>query len=167
MVDTFIPEEEKEYRIDLVRLMIGDVPISVFYPILTDTEYAKLLAFYNWDINKTARKAAFSILFYLTQVTYRERTGDIEVWNNASIEYRKALNDYLDSEKTILPDNIRPWVAGANPSDVCKFQSSSVRNPLAQISPCSNWWTRVDKYNCISDSRTGSTWGSGGCDCGS
>ena len=155
---------EQQAKIDLLRLLLGDVPISVFYPILTDDEYAMILKMYNWDVNKAARKAAFSILFYLTQVNYRERSGDIEVWNNASIEYRKALNDYLDSEKNILPSDLVPWVAGANPADVCKYQKDSVRSPLAQISVCSNWWTRVDRYSCISDTRDESNFG--GCGCG-
>lgn len=162
----FLPESEKEYRISLVRLLVGDIPISVFYPILTDTEYAMLLAYCDWDVNKAARRASYSILFYLTQTSYRERTGDIEVWNNASIEYRKALNDYLDNEKNILPEDLRPWTAGANPSDVCRFQSESVRSPLAQISACSDWWTRVDRYDCISDSRAKSTSGFRGDCCG-
>ena len=149
-----LTEEDKVYRVDLVRLLVGDIPISVFYPILTDAEYSMILNMYKWDVNKAARKSAFSILFYLTQVSYRERTGDIEVWNNASIEYRKALNDYLDSEKGILPDDLRPWVAGANPIDVCTFQKDTVRHPLAQISACSSWWTRVDKYSCIASTRS-------------
>ena len=155
----FTPEEQA--KIDLLRLMLGDVSNSVFYPILTDNEYAMLLIMYDWDVNKATRKAAFSILFYLTQVTYRERSGDLEVWNNSSIEYRKALNDYLDSDKSILPEDLIPWVAGANKEDVCKYQKSSVRSPLAQISTCSNWWTRVDRYSCISDTRDMSNGGFG------
>lgn len=151
-----LTDEEIAERVDLLRLFTGDVPQSIFYPILEDEEYVKILKFYKCSVDKAARKAAFSILFYLTQVSYRERTGDIEVWNNASIEYRKALNELINSDKGTLPDDLRPWVAGANPEDTCKFQNSMIRNPLAQISPCSNWWTRVDRYHCVSDSRDSS-----------
>jgi hypothetical protein len=148
----YTPEEQA--KIDLLRIMLGDTPASVFYPILMDSEYATLLAVNNWDVNKAARQAAFSILFYLTQVSYRERTGDIEVWNNASIEYRKALNDYLSSGKNVLPEDLIPWVAGANKDDVIRYQRETVRSPLAQLGVCANWWTRVDRYSEIAGTRT-------------
>lgn len=157
------PTPEQQAKIDLLRLLLGDLPSSVFYPILMDSEYQMILEAHGWDVNKATRKAAFSILFYLTQVNYRERTGDIEVWNNASIEYRKALNDYLSSQKNIIPEDLVPWVAGANKIDVIKFQREAVRHPLAQVAVCSNWWTRVDRYNEISDTRDGSYYGYGDC----
>lgn len=159
----FTPEQEA--KIKLLRLMLGDLPASVFYPILTDDEYGMILQLYDWNVEKAARRAAFSILFYLTQTTYRERTGDIEVWNNASIEYRKALNDLIDNEKSTLPEDLIPFVAGVNVEDVCKYQKEGVRHPLAQITLCSNWWTRVDRYSCISDTRDESDL-VGGCGCG-
>lgn len=145
---------EEQAKIDLLRIMLGDTPSSVFYPILMDSEYAVLLAANGWDVNRSARQAAFSILFYLTQTTYRERTGDIEVWNSAGIEYRKALNDYLSSGKNVLPEDLIPWVAGANELDVIKYQRGTVRSPLAQIGVCANWWTRVDRYSEIASTRT-------------
>ena len=153
MVCNNLTEEEIEEKIDLIRIFVGDVPISIFYPVLTDQEYRKILFHYKCNIDRASRRAAYSVLFYLTQVSYRERAGDIEVWNNASIEYRKALNDLIGSEKGTLPDDIRPWVAGANPRDICNIQKTTVRHPLSQISPCSDWWTRVDRYDCVSDSR--------------
>ncbi len=153
--------EEQQLAIDTLRILLGDIPSSVFYPILMDSEYAIILSMQEWDIKKSIRRTAFSILFYLNQTPTRERSGDIEVWVSAAMEYRKSLNDLLNSEKNILPEDLIPWVAGANKEDVCKYQKSSVRSPLAQISTCSNWWTRVDRYSCISDTRDMSNGGFG------
>ena len=36
---------------------------------------------------------AIAAAMQFAQMTYRERTGDIEVWNNVSIQYQKALQD--------------------------------------------------------------------------
>lgn len=157
-MDELTPEQQA--KVDLMRLYLGDLPSSIFYPILTDEEYATILESTNWDVKKAVKIAGFSILFYLTQVNYRERTGDIEVWNNASIEYRKALNDFLDNFKETIPESIIPWVAGTSLNDICEYINAPgrVRSPLAQISHCGAWWTKVKDYECVRS-------GLGGCGC--
>ncbi|MCK9530491.1 MAG: hypothetical protein M0R77_08020 [Gammaproteobacteria bacterium] len=154
---------EQEAKIALLRIMLGDVESSVFYPILTDEEYYLVLELNNWNVKKAARQAGFSIVFYLSQVNYRERTGDIEVWNNASIEYRKALQDFLDENSLAnLPLDLKPWVGGTSAKEVCKLihDPEYLRHPLASISHCSSWWTRVKNYDCLIEDRR---WG---CGCG-
>ena len=160
-----LPEDitpEQEAKIALLRILLGDTEHSVFYPILTDEEYYVLLEANNWDVNKAKRQAGFSILFYLTQVNYRERTGDLEVWNNASIEYRKALNDLLDDTKNNLPTDIRPYAGGISAKEVCGLihDPDYLRHPLSQITHCSSWWTRVKNYDCLLEDPS---WG---CGCG-
>ena len=149
-----LPEDitpEQEAKIALLRIMLGDTEHSVFYPILTDEEYYALLKSNNWDVKKATRQAGYSILFYLTQVNYRERTGDIEVWNNASIEYRKALNDFVNDTSGNLPTDLKPWVGGINAKETCSLihDPNYIRHPLAEISVCSSWWTRVKNYDCL------------------
>lgn len=154
---------EQQAKISLLRIMLGDLEGSVFYPILSDEEYFVILETNNWNVKRAARQAGFSILFYLSQVNYRERTGDIEVWNNASIEYRKALNDFLDESGTAnLPIDIKPWIGGINAKEVCSLVNDPnyLRHPLASISHCSSWWTRIKNYDCLVEDRLG------GCGCG-
>lgn len=151
----FVPTPEQEAKMQLVRVLVGDTPQSIFYPILTDDQYYAILELEDWDVMRAARRAGIAIALHLTQVTYRERTGDIEVWNNASIEYRKAIKDFLDDKNSInLPASLRPYAAGISKEDICKYLSDPDvnRSPLTQISPCVAWWTRIDRYSeCCSD----------------
>lgn len=161
-MDELTPEQLA--KISLMRIMLGDVPGSPFYPMLADEEYALILEMNNWDVKRAVRQAGFSILFYLTQVNYRERTGDIEVWNNASIEYRKALNDYLDdSGAGVLPPDLLPWAGGTSAKEVCSLLGDPdyLRHPLAAISHCASWWTRLKNQDCLTRDS-----GLGGCGCG-
>lgn len=157
-------EEEIEKAILLLRITLGDVPGSPFYPILSDEEYEVLLEANNWNIKKSARAAGFSIVFYLTQSNYRERTGDIEVWNLAATEYRKALLDLLNENSAAnLPSDLRPYVGGVSAKEVCELLGNSdyIRHPLASISQCSSWWTRIKGYDCLINDRHHA-----GCGCG-
>lgn len=147
---------EQQAKIDLVRIIVGDAPGSIFYPALSDEQYYAILEFENWDVKKAARRIAISISLILSQVSYRERTDDIEVWNNASIEYRKALENLLDDKGSInLPDSIAPYTAGISREDICDYINNPdmVRSPLAQISPCIAWWTRLDRLPCCPKTR--------------
>ena len=141
----------QEATIDYLRIVLGDSGGSVFYPILTDDEYYIVLEKNKWDENKSLKQLAFAILFYLVQTNYRERTSDIEVWNNASIEYRKALGSLLDDLKNSINISAMPWAAGIDKEEMRRFRNdpNAIRHPLAQIGPCTQWWTRVKDYDCI------------------
>lgn len=143
------PTPEQQAKIDLVRILVGDVEGSVFYPILTDDQYFAILEFCKWDVMKAARRIAISISLLLTQTSTRERTGDIEVWNSAATEYSKALKDFLDGSNN-LPDGLNPYAAGVSKEDICKYKKDPNfnRSPLAQISPCVSWWTRWNREPC-------------------
>lgn len=158
-MEDITPEEQA--KIDLVRILVGDTPQSIFYPILTDEQYYAILQLENWNVYKAARRVGLSIALVLSQVNYRERTGDIEVWNNASIEYRKALQDMIDDGvgPGALPAGLIPYTAGISKADICKYFSDPdiQRSPLTQISPCAAWWTRVDNYPCC-DSEEWTRW---------
>lgn len=141
-------EEELE-KIALVRLLVGDVEASIFYPILTDEDIAKLLKLEGWNVLKAARRAAITIAFSLSSFPYRERTGNIEVWNNASIEYKKVLDMFIDESGAVnLPASLIPYAAGISKEDVARANCNPDRNrsPLARITPCLDWWTSVENY---------------------
>lgn len=141
------PEELE--AISLIRILVGDVPSSLFYPVLTDEEILKILNLENGNVLRAARRVAISIAFALTSFPYRERTDSIDVWNNASIEYRKVLEAFIkESGEVNLPHNLKPYAAGISVADVNAANNNPDRNrsPLSQISPCIAWWTRVNKY---------------------
>lgn len=145
-------DEEREKLIMLVRILIGDVEQSIFYPVLTDEDLEALLVMEGWNPRRAARRAAISISFYLATTNISERTGDIQVVNNASSLYARVLDQFLkESGQTFLPDDLRPYAAGISIRDICLSNSNRDKNrsPLAQISPCTAWWTEVrDYYKC-------------------
>ena len=141
-------------KIATVRVLVGDIEHSIFYPIVTNEEITKILVFEKWDVMKAARRVATTIAFILSCVTYRERSGDLECWNNASIEYRKVLLEFLkESGASQLPSHIIPYAAGISKSDFDKYVNDPdfKRSPLAQISPCLAWWTKVENYPSFHD----------------
>lgn len=107
----FIPEQQS--KINLTRLFCGDTVSSPFYPIFTDEEIGSILEYYNWDLKKGVRATAISASMQFAQMTYRERTGDIEVWNNVSLQYQKALQDLInDKSITTLDIGLMPYFGG-------------------------------------------------------
>lgn len=152
-MDEITPEQQA--KINLVRILVGDVEQSIFYPVLSDEEYFQILEANGWNIQRAARSAAMSIAFQLSAFPYRERAGDIEVWNNASIQYLKVLTLFLDNNNPLdLPQDIMPYAAGISRSDVrdSNCNPDKNRSPLARISPCTAWWTDVKNYDlCCND----------------
>lgn len=146
---------EQEAKIKLVRILVGDTEGSIFYPALSDEEYYYILELNDWNVYRAARRIAMSIAFQLSGFTYRERTGDIEVWNNASLQYLKVLQLLLDDDSPVnLPADILPYAAGISKIDVnaSNCNPDKNRSPLARISPCIAWWTNVKNYpQCCED----------------
>ena len=126
----YTPEQEK--KIQQVRLLIGDTPSSPFYPLFQDEEIAELLELNNWDVHKAAKMAAISASFQFAQMTYRERTGDIEVWNNVSLQYMKALDNLIKDDAFGLPKGLKPYFGGISWQVVDQYNSDAdyTRSPL-------------------------------------
>lgn len=144
--------QEQIDKIELVRVLVGDMEGSLFYPALTDEQYAKLLKSENWNVRRAVRRVATTIAFQLSTWNTRERTADIEVWNEASTAYREVLellikgaNDAYD-----LPDLLHVYAAGISIKDYCTSINNpdKKRSPLAQISPCISWWEQVKRNSC-------------------
>ena len=152
-MDDITPEQQA--KISLVRVLVGDTAGSIFYPILSDEEYYAILELEGWNVYRAARRAALGISLQLTMTPYRERSGNIEVWNNASIAYYKALQGFLDDfNPADLPSDLMPYAAGISVSDVqaSNCNPDTNRSPLAQITPCCAWWTKVKNYpKCCDD----------------
>ena len=98
-----------EEKIALIRILIGDVPTSPFYPLFSNEELQKLLDLNNGDLYKAARMAAISASMQLAGWSTRERTGDIEVWSSLSTNYLKALDYFIRNPDVSIPNGLMPW----------------------------------------------------------
>ncbi len=124
--------------IESVRLLIGDIPGSPFYPLYTDEQIQEFLDLTNQNIQQAARLAAISASFILAGWSTRERTGDIEVWNSLSTQYLKALENVINNPILELPNGMMPYAGGISWVDVCANNRNpdNVRSPLTQIRTC-------------------------------
>jgi hypothetical protein len=124
--------------IESVRLLIGDIPGSPFYPLYTDEQIQEFLDLSNQNIQQAARLAAISASFILAGWSTRERTGDIEVWNSLSTQYLKALENLINNPIQELPNGMMPYAGGISWADVCANNSNpdNVRGRLTQIKTC-------------------------------
>lgn len=125
--------DEQDTQILQVRLMIGDTPTSPFYPLFQDEEIAQFLDMNGWRVRPAMRMAAIAANMQFAQFTYRERSGDIEVWNNVSLQYQKALQNIIDESSTAqLPDGMMPYFGGISWSVVDSYNANpdNVRSSL-------------------------------------
>lgn len=133
---------EEETKILQVRLVIGDSASSPFYPLFQDEEIAQFLDMNGWRVRPAIRMAAIAASMQFAQFTYRERSGDIEVWNNVSIQYQKALENVINESSTAtLPDGLKPYFGGIDWQVVSTYNAdkNNVRSPLT-------WRSRKGKH---------------------
>lgn len=97
-----------------VRFLIGLGPNSPFNEFVTDAEIEWALEIANGDVWQAARMVAIALSLNLSTVNTRERTGQIEVWNQASTAYRQALDNFINDPTVRIPANLFPWSAGAD-----------------------------------------------------
>ena len=146
--DDFGYTPEQIEAIKIVRLNIGDSPSSPFYPLFDDDEIATILEYNKWNVRKATRQMAIAASMNFSQMVYRERTGDIEVWNNVSIQYQKALENII---KGSVDDygTLRPYFGGIDwcTVETNKLNPENVRSPLTQIneSGCYSQWDKFSR----------------------
>lgn len=99
----------EEEKIAAIRLLIGDIEGSPFYPLFTDADILQFLTLSGGNVYKAARMAAISASMVLAGWSTRERTGDIEVWSSLSTNYLKALDYFIRNPDTAIPDGLIPW----------------------------------------------------------
>lgn len=116
--------------IEEVRLLVGDFGDP---EILTDEDYQYFLDKYDGNVNRAAQDAARSIMFYLARWNTRERTGDIEVWNDWANAYRKALESFINDPNFNVPNAIA-YAGGTSKQDMLVNDSTqdNVRMKLYQ-----------------------------------
>ena len=117
--------EEQQKKIDLVRLYIGDVSSSPFYPIFSDDEIGSILEFRRWNVKKGIRDTAISASMYFAQLPSRERVDVLEEWNTVAQQYQKALQDLIsDNSVMSLDDGIMPYFGGISWEQISKINSN-------------------------------------------
>lgn len=102
--------------IEELRYNVGD--ISEDFKILPDATYEWLLAKYSNNVNAAIKDAARFCLFGLASFPTRERTGQIEVWNDWANTYRKALEHLLKDQTLSLGSLLIPYAAGISKEDM-------------------------------------------------
>lgn len=111
------PQEEEPFSltpIDEVKVMVGDIGQTA---ILTDDTYQYFLDKYNGSPKRASIDAAKTILFFLSRMSTRERTGDIEVWRDWAKQYRAALELFLKDAATNVFNPIA-YAGGVSKSDM-------------------------------------------------
>ena len=137
--------------IQIVRYMVGDVPTNVLqlYPILEDDYYTYLLDTYG-SKTEAAKYAAISVASQVAAFNTRERTGNIEVWNNVANSYIKVLGALITELKFQIPNGAMPYCAGISKSEVDKYNAGSdnIVSDLVRLTHksqdeiyCLDWWS--------------------------
>lgn len=107
--------------IEQARLYIYDIPANeMFYPLFDDEEWEYFLSQKNDDPLQAARLAAGAAYFKFATYSTKEKTGDIEVWNNAFQGYKDAINSFFKDQTLfpLMPNGAVPYAAGISASDL-------------------------------------------------
>lgn len=107
--------------IEECRLNVGDFGDP---QILTDEDYQYFLDKYDGNVRRASLDAARAILFYLARWPTRERTGDLEVWNDWANAYRKALEAFLNDPNFNVP-NALAYAGGTSKADMLANDSNN------------------------------------------
>lgn len=124
---------EQEKQISLVRLYIGDVVSSPFYPIFTDDEIGSILEYRGWNLQKSIRDCAIAASMYFAQLPSRERVDILEEWNTVAQQYQKALQDLINDNNILsLGNGIKPYFGGISWEEIGRINSNpdQVRSTL-------------------------------------
>lgn len=127
-----------EEKIQLIRLLIGDISTSPFYPLFQDDDLYQFLTVTSGDVVNAAKFAAISASMMLAGWSTRERTGSIEVWNSLSTNYLKALDYLINNSNKTIPNGLMPWGAGISASEMREMlcDPDRVRNKLLDTYLC-------------------------------
>lgn len=108
--------------VEQVRLLIGDILSNPFYPIYSEEEIQQFLDLTNQNVHAAARMAAISASFTIAGYSSRERTGEIEVWNDYAKNYLAALGNFINNPTALIPMGLMPWSANKCPSRLMSIE---------------------------------------------
>lgn len=115
--------------VEKVRLLIGDVTSSPFYPLFSDTEIEAFIEM-TGSVQQASLQAAISAAMVVAGMPTRERVGDgeLEIANNMANAYVKALEKFItQSNKTSLT-GIMPWVSNVEVEEMKSYAADTTLN---------------------------------------
>lgn len=112
--------------------------------ILSNEEVDMYLTLSSSDVMKAARLAAYAISLWVSGVNTKEVSGQVEVWNDVSKNYLKALNAFMTDAtvKAVFPKGLMPYAAGTSVADLAQ-SIHDLDNPNIY-----NWLYRTPNTNC-------------------
>jgi hypothetical protein len=112
--------------------------------ILSDEELEMYLELTGDNVLKASRMAAYAISLWVSGVNTKEVTGEIEVWNDVSKNYLKAITGFLGdaSLMSVLPRGLMPYAAGVSVADLAESILDSDNPNIC------NWLYRKPKVDC-------------------
>lgn len=136
-------------KVLLVRLLIGDIESSPFYPLFQDEEILQFLSLTGGVVVSAAKFAAISASMMLAGWSTRERSGSVEVWNSLSTNYLKALDYLINNSNKTIPNGLMPWAAGISRLEVEEMlcDPDRVRNDLIDVYICNPICTPEDLFS--------------------
>lgn len=125
-------------KIAQLRLLIGDIPSSPFYQLLSDDELEMFLDMEGGSLRKAFRRAAITAGLILSGYNTREVVGDEQIWNTVATAYQKVLEMALDESSVANLGGLTGYAAGISWEDICKYRSNPdfVRNVFTDIAMC-------------------------------
>lgn len=138
-----------EEKVVLVRLLIGDIESSPFYPLFQDEEISQFLSLTGGVVMSAAKFAAISASMMLAGWSTRERAGSIEVWNSLSTNYLQALDYLINNSNKTIPNGLMPWAAGVSRVEMEEMlcDPDRVRNDLIDVYLCNPPCTPEDLFS--------------------
>ena len=100
--------------IEQVKVTVGDLGQD---SILDNDVYEHFLEKHSNNVGLASIDAAKTIMFYLTRMPTRERTGDIEVWKQWAQSYLQALKEFINNAALTSYSPI-PYAGGISKSDM-------------------------------------------------
>lgn len=121
--------------IEAVRLYIGATSTSPFYALLSNNEIQFFIDNTS-SIYEAAKFAANAMYAQIVAIPIREKTGEIEVWNDIVNGYLKFLDKFISSTSAIDLRGLMPYAAGISKEDVLTNTSDPdvVKSKLSQMS---------------------------------
>lgn len=130
---------EIEEKIKLVRLLVGDIPSSDFYPLFQDEEIVSFLTLCKEDVQKAAIYAAHSASLLLSGFNTMEKIGDLTMRNEMASNYLKALKELISTaDKRDEAKVYIPWGLGISVKEIKDYSNNPDRliSPLLKIHTC-------------------------------
>ena len=131
-----------EEKLEIIALVLGDIPGGPYYPMFTPEQYAQFLKLGRGDVNKAIMYAAISAAYFVSsEGSSREQIGQLSISNSSGNSYMQLLDHLKSTFGKIPPAGLMPWFAGSD---------SKAKTKLMQFKLCDSGiypWTTAIKVD--------------------